>query len=106
RRPSRRSYSGVVRPSTTLKIQMNAATLMKSGTSTKKPAMKLRRSQYMLKPGKPASSPHHPRNQRHADDNAIPRKQGEAGSSDDGQEWTDDERGRDERGDKTDGDLQ
>src|SRR5690242_12714159 len=44
RRPSKRSYIGVVRPSTTPKIQISAATLMKSGTVTKKPAMKLRRS--------------------------------------------------------------
>src|SRR4051812_14807984 len=45
RRPSSRSYSGVVRSSTMLKIQMMAATLIKSGTATKKPATKLRRSQ-------------------------------------------------------------
>src|SRR6516225_1901878 len=45
RRPRIRSYIGVVAPSTTPKIQMNAAALMKSGTVTKNPAMKLRRSQ-------------------------------------------------------------
>src|SRR4029450_11794143 len=47
RRPSRRSYSGVVRPSTMPKIQMIAATLMNSGTVTKKPATKLRRSHWI-----------------------------------------------------------
>src|SRR6266851_2758470 len=44
RRPIKRSYSGVVRPSTTSKILMNAYTLISSGTITKNPAMKLRRS--------------------------------------------------------------
>ena len=48
RRPSSRSYIGVVKPSTTPNIHTNAATVMNSGTVTKKPVMKLRRSQCML----------------------------------------------------------
>ena len=56
RRPSSRSYSGVVRPSTMPKIQTNAATLMNSGTVTKNPAMKLRRSHCIVVHTHPAPS--------------------------------------------------
>src|SRR2546423_1040081 len=51
RRPSSWSYSGAVRPSTPLKIQISAPTLMSRGTVTKRPGVKLRRSHGM--------GPHH-----------------------------------------------
>src|SRR5687768_2447683 len=59
RRPSHRSYSGDVTPSTMPKIQMKAATVMNSGTVTKKPAMKLRRS-HCIKPDHHAGREHQP----------------------------------------------
>ena len=103
RRPSSRSYSGVVRPSTTPKIQMNAATLMNSGTVTKKPATKLRRSHCMagyIQPAATAAS------SADAQRDAIPGERREARSPDVVQERPDDQRRRDERHDEADGDLE
>src|SRR5437879_5130487 len=64
RRPSSRSYTGVVAPSTTSKIQISAATLMNSGTVTKNPAMKLRRNQ-------PISRHHEPNGCRAGEREAV-----------------------------------
>src|SRR5262249_41262263 len=67
RRPSSRSYSGVVAPSTTLNTHTSAATLMNSGTVTKKPATKLRRSHCI-----------DVREERDAQRDAVPRERAEA----------------------------
>src|SRR5436309_6811617 len=79
RRPSSRSYKGVVRPSTTLKIQMKAATLMNRGTVTKKPAMKLRRS-HCITALLPACQDR--RQERRADRDAVPRERREPPTAD------------------------
>src|SRR5436190_2077775 len=106
RRPSSRSYIGVVRPSTTFKIQMKAATLMNSGTVTKNPATKLRRSHWITRL-RPAGR--YRGEQRDPEEDALPRKRREPGSLDEMQERPDDERRRDGRhddaaGDERDGD--
>src|SRR3954464_5638508 len=94
RRPSSRSYSGVVAPSTTLKSQISAATLMNSGTVTKKPATKLRRSQCIG------------RDEQHdAEHDAVPGKRREAVAADVFEEWPHYQRGGDERHHEADGDF-
>src|SRR5437868_4193083 len=95
---------------------MSAATLMNSGTVTKKPATKLRRSQPICRTatlkGSPytcraslSGSPVHRREQRGADHDPVPREGAEAVVADVVQKRTNDERRRDEREDEPDGDL-
>ena len=47
-RPSHSAYHGPTKPSISRKIQMNAATLITSGTVTKKPAIRRRRSHWTI----------------------------------------------------------
>src|SRR5215207_2572803 len=101
RRPSSRSYSGEVHPSTRPKIQTIAATLMNSGTTTKNPAMKLRRSQCIaLHPSSGEC-----REQDDAERDPIPGEPREAGAAHEPQERSDHERRGDERHHEADRDL-
>src|SRR5438445_11481977 len=81
----------LVAPSRSPRIQMIAATLTNSGTVTKKPAMKLRRS-HCIENG-------------NAERDAVPGEWRESGSPDDGQERFDDERRRKEGHHESDGNL-
>src|SRR5262245_18568118 len=117
RRPRTRSYSGVVVLSTTLKIQMIAATLMNSGTVTKKPVMKLRRSQCINGASartvtivETRSRRLHPAGgdggqNRRAEHDAIPGERREAGAAHEREERPDHEQRRDERHHQADADL-
>src|SRR5207302_508306 len=96
-----RSYSGVVRPSTTLKIQMSAATLTNSGTVTKKPAMKLRRSHCI---GLDLAARNH-REQRQSQDDAVPGEGAESTMANDVEERLHDHRRREKRHDEAERDL-
>ena len=90
-------------PSTTLNSQMHAATLTKSGTVTKNPVMKLRRSQY-ISVLQPAA-----RNRRehdHAEHDAIPGERREAGTPHDVQKRLDHQQRLNERHHEPHGDLQ
>jgi hypothetical protein len=48
-RPTHAAYEGPTKPSIRRKIQTNVATLITSGTVTKKPAMKLRRIHWSMR---------------------------------------------------------
>src|SRR5919112_3201660 len=85
------------------KIQMKAAMLMTSGTVTKKPVMKLRRS-HCIGELHPARGDR--REQREPQRDPVPRKGHESSASDDGEKRLDDEHRGDEREDETDRDLE
>src|SRR3954471_10933024 len=85
-----------------LKIQMKAATLMNSGTVTKKPAMKLRRSQSMRL--QPARSDRREDGQPQSD--SIPGKRRKPRASDEQQERRDDGQRGDKGRDKADADVE
>ena len=82
--------------------QMKAVTVMNSGTVTKKPAMKLRRSHCIVSA---ITAQRHGREQDQPDDDSIPGEGGESRASHHREERLDDRRGRDKRHDEADGDL-
>src|SRR5206468_9694034 len=118
RRPRRRSYKGVVNPSTSPNTQISAAMLMKTGTVTKKPVTKLRRShcidQAPVECAMPtvcrtedsALQPEAPSQDGEAKRDAIPRKRRESGPADVIQKRLHHQGRRQERHDEANRDLQ
>src|SRR5919112_2298814 len=74
-RPTHCDTSGSVTPSITPKIETSAATLMMSGTVTKNPVMKRRRSQETMT--RSAACRHEPHRNGHGQRDAVPREHGE-----------------------------
>src|SRR5688572_27900380 len=82
---------------------MNAATLMNSGTVTKKPAMKLRRSHCILDLPPPGND--RPCEKDDAEPNPVPREGHESGAPDEFQEGSYHQQCRDKGHHKPDGNL-
>src|SRR6187397_1224560 len=90
-RPRYLRKTGATKPSTSRNSHSSAATEMNSGTVTKKPATKLRRSHCM--DGAPASGPPVDSDgERHAEGDPVPGERPEAAAADVVQERSDHDR--------------